>query len=67
MKPSTNGVKTLQGVFVAYTPTWEGPGRPDYPAAMADLRDYLGGKRDRRDKRGLRERRKSRLWARLAR
>jgi hypothetical protein len=27
--------------YVAWTPTWEGPPRPDYPAAMADLRDRV--------------------------
>lgn len=27
--------------YVAWTPTREGPARPDVPAAMADLRDML--------------------------
>ena len=35
------GVKRLQGWYVAFTPTWEGPGRLDYCAAGADLRDRL--------------------------
>ena len=25
--------------YVAWTPVWEGPPRPDYAAAVADLRD----------------------------
>lgn len=27
-------------LYVAWTPTWEGPARPDYRAAAADLRDH---------------------------
>lgn len=29
------------GKYVAWTRTWEGPARPDYPAALADLRAQL--------------------------
>lgn len=32
----------LQGKYIAQTHDWEGPGRPDYAAALADLRDRLG-------------------------
>jgi hypothetical protein len=28
-------------VYAAWTPTWEGPARPDYQAAAADLREHL--------------------------
>ena len=28
-------------LYVAWTPTWEGPARPDYQAAAADLADKL--------------------------
>lgn len=39
-------VETFHGVtretcYVAWTPTWEGPPRPDYPAAAADLRGRI--------------------------
>lgn len=27
--------------YVAWTPTWEGPARPDYQAAAADLHEHL--------------------------
>lgn len=27
--------------YVAWTKTWEGPVRPDFPAAVADLRDRV--------------------------
>jgi hypothetical protein len=30
---------TSNATYVAWTPTWEGPPRPDYAAALADLRD----------------------------
>jgi hypothetical protein len=30
-------------LYVAWTPTWEGPPRPDYAAAHADLMDRLRG------------------------
>lgn len=26
--------------YIAWTKTWEGPARPDYAAALADLRDH---------------------------
>jgi hypothetical protein len=29
--------------YVAWTPIWEGPPRPDYAAALADLNDRLRG------------------------
>jgi hypothetical protein len=28
-------------LYVAWTPVWEGPARPDYAAALADLNDKL--------------------------
>jgi hypothetical protein len=27
--------------YRAWTSTWEGPARPDFPTAMADLNDWL--------------------------
>lgn len=34
-------------LWIAWTKTWEGPPRPDYAAASADLRDYLSRPRRR--------------------
>jgi hypothetical protein len=28
-------------LYVAWTPVWEGPARPDYAAALADLNDRM--------------------------
>lgn len=35
----TSAILLRQGQYVAWTPTREGPPRPDLPAAQADLRD----------------------------
>jgi hypothetical protein len=32
-------VQHSNGRYVAWFPTWEGPARPDYAAAYADLQD----------------------------
>ena len=29
------------GYYIAWTPTWEGQARPDFPAALAYLMDHL--------------------------
>lgn len=34
-------VRKIGQWYVAWTPTWEGPARPDYMAASADLLDRL--------------------------
>lgn len=34
-------------IYYGWTPTWEGPARPDYLAARADLCDYLERENDK--------------------
>ena len=35
-----SAVIVVRGAHVAWTKTWQGPGRPDHAAALADLMDH---------------------------
>ena len=40
-----SAVLKRDGKYVAWTRVWEGPARPDYPAARADLLDRIAARR----------------------